>query len=224
MADFAGKRIVITGGAGPVGIETARGFMDQGGHVIVVDRDAAALAAVHERLGRLRLGTFLSPLDTPAACAEALESAGAPVAALVHMAGLSGPVDPENWPTGIATALTGAHAMVSAFATRCDRRDTPRVVLVGSLGMDLSEADAAARGAMAGLTRALARKLAPDILVNAVAAGRIALRDEDGEATDIPLRRPARPAEIAAVIRFLCGAGSSYVTAQTIAVDGGLGA
>ena len=89
---------------------------------------------------------------------------------------------------------------------------------------------AAAKGGLVGLTRSLARKLAPDVLVNAVAPGiidtamaapLIAGRDARSPA-DVPLRRWGRPEEVAGVIRFLCSEDSSYVTGQTITVDGGI--
>lgn len=73
---FTGKRIVVTGGAGGIGIETVRGFVDQGGHVIVADIDEAALERAQAVLGRVRLGTIVSALDTPGECARVIEAAG----------------------------------------------------------------------------------------------------------------------------------------------------
>ena len=75
MVEFTGKRIVITGGAGGIGIETARQLMDRGGHVVLVDRDAGRLDQARDILGRVRLATFVSALDTPAACATSLRLA-----------------------------------------------------------------------------------------------------------------------------------------------------
>jgi len=78
MSVFTGKRIVITGGAGGIGVETVRAFMDQGGHVIMADIDEAALARAQDSLGRVLLGTIASALDTPAECARVIEAAGGP--------------------------------------------------------------------------------------------------------------------------------------------------
>ena len=89
---------------------------------------------------------------------------------------------------------------------------------------------AAAKGGVVGLTRALSRKLAPDVLVNAIAPGVIetkmsapiiAERGEDYR-NQIPLKRFGKPSEVAAVIRFLCSPDASYITGQTITIDGGI--
>ena len=89
---------------------------------------------------------------------------------------------------------------------------------------------AAAKGGVVGLTRALSRKLAPDVLVNAIAPGLIetkmsdAIVAERGESyrQEIPLKRFGKPSEVASVIRFLCSPDASYITGQTITIDGGI--
>jgi len=239
LADFTGKRIVITGGAGGIGVATARAFMEQGGHVILVDVDEAALTRAHAVLGPVQLGTLVSALETPQACAAAMESAGGPVHALVHLAGLfeRDPLDPDDhgvWNRAIAANLTSAYDMAVAFATRFDRREAARIVLTSSVAYRRGSPDrvpyAAAKGGIVGLTRSLSRKLAPEVLVNAIAPGVIETSmaapviAERGEAyrQEIPLKRFGQPSEVASVIRFLCSADASYVTGQTITIDGGL--
>lgn len=239
MADFIGKRIVVTGGAGGIGIETARTFMQQGGHVLMADIDEAALARAQQVLGRVRLATITSALDTPGECARVIESAGAPAYALVHLAGLfeRDPLDPEAhgvWDRAIAANLTNAYDMAVAFSTRFDRRAPARIVLTSSVAYRRGSAErvpyAAAKAGIVGLTRALSRKLAPDVLVNAVAPGVIETRmaepviAERGEAyrQEIPLQRFGQPSEVASVIRFLCSPDASYITGQTISIDGGI--
>jgi 3-oxoacyl-[acyl-carrier protein] reductase len=85
---------------------------------------------------------------------------------------------------------------------------------------------AAAKAGLVGLTRALALDLAARaITVNAVAPGWIATgsqtADERVQGRHTPLGRSAQPHEVAAVIAFLAAPASSYVTGQTVVVDGG---
>jgi NAD(P)-dependent dehydrogenase (short-subunit alcohol dehydrogenase family) len=238
MAEFTGKRVVITGGAGGIGVETARTFLDHGAHVLLVDLDAERLAAAREKLGGVQVFTLVSDLSTPAACVEVMEGAK-PVYALVHLAGVF-ERDPllsdehDVWDRAIAANLTNAYDMAVAFRTRADTRVVSRLVFASSVAYRRGSADraayAAAKGGIVGLTRSLSRKYAPDILVNAVAPGLIVTRmsepivAERGEAyqQEIPLRRFGQPSEVASVIRFLCSKDASYITGQTITIDGGI--
>ncbi|MGA8197470.1 MAG: SDR family oxidoreductase [Acetobacteraceae bacterium] len=240
MSEFAGKRIVIAGGAGGIGVETARTMLAHGAHVVLVDVDADRLAQARQTLGTARIATWQSAIDTPEACAAALDSAAGPVAALIHLAGLfeRDRLDPNDhgvWNRAIAANLTNAYDLSVAFATRFDKRDGPaRIVFTSSVAYRRGAAGyppyAAAKAGLVGLTRSLARRLAPDVLVNAVAPGLIDTRmaaetiAERGEAyrNEIPVKRYGHPAEVASVIRFLCSRDSSYVNGQTITVDGGI--
>lgn len=239
MTEFVGKRFVITGGAGGIGIATARQLIDRGGHVIVVDRSAEHLEQAREALGRIRIGLFESALETPEDCAAALDAAGAPVHAMIHLAGLyeRDPLDPADhgvWNRTIAANLTNAYDMAVAFASRFDRREPARIVFASSVAFRRGSPDyaayGAAKGGIVGLTRSLSRKFAPDILVNAVAPGVIETRmaattiAERGDRflQDIPLRRFGQAPEVASVIRFLVSRDASYITGQTITIDGGM--
>jgi 3-oxoacyl-[acyl-carrier protein] reductase len=85
-----------------------------------------------------------------------------------------------------------------------------------------------AKYGMVGFTKAAANDLAQyGIRVNMVSPGRIddatdQRRQEPGRRSEIPLGRAGAPEEVAAVVRFLCGPGASYITGQTIHVNGGL--
>lgn len=252
MADFVGKRIVITGGAGGIGVATARAFMEQGGHVLLVDVDEERLLQTRVVLGQVRVALLQSALDTPAACAAAIAAAGGPVFALVHLAGLfekdaMNGDDHAVWDRAIGVNLTSAYDMAVAFAAHVeahaashvapsaadrDPGDRARIVLTSSVAYRRGSAGyppyAAAKAGIVGLTRSLSRRLAPGVLVNAVAPGLIDTRmavetiAERGDAyiREIPLQRVGQPSEVATVIRFLCSADASYVTGQTITIDG----
>ncbi len=236
--EFAGRTIVITGGAGGIGVATARTFLDHGADVLLVDLDGPRLVAAQQALGEAHVRTVVSDLATPQACVEIMQGA-APVYALIHLAGLF-ERDPfvsdehDIWDRAIAANLTNAYDMAVAFAPCADPRGPARIVLTSSVAYRRGSAGyppyAAAKGGIVGLTRALSRKLAPDVLVNAVAPGLIDTRmavptiAERGEAykKEIPVQRYGEASEVASVIRFLCSQDSSYVTGQTITVDGGI--
>lgn len=100
-------------------------------------------------------------------------------------------------------------------------------------GMSFHASIAMAKGAIEGLTRSLAAEWAPQIRVNAVApslvntdlAARLLSTPEKVEASGKrhPLQRVGEPADIASAVLFLLGDGSTWMTGQVMAVDGGLG-
>ncbi|MBS0558822.1 MAG: SDR family oxidoreductase [Proteobacteria bacterium] len=240
MADFTGRRVVITGGAGGIGVATAHAFLSAGAHVLLIDLDEERLSAARETLaGGSRVVTFASSIARPDQCARALDRMQGALHALVHLAGVfeRDPLDPADhgvWDRAIAANLTNAYDMAVAFARRIDRRVPASIVLASSVayrrGSGEYAAYSAAKGGVVGLARALSRGLAPDVRVNAVAPGVITTKMAEpviaarGEKMlgDIPLRRFGSPAEVAGVIRFLCSDDASYVTGQTITIDGGL--
>jgi len=238
MAEFAGRRIVITGGAGGIGVATARTFLDHGAHVLLLDLDEQRLNEAKAALGGTRVFTAATDLSSLAVRDDLLARAK-PVYALVNLAGLfePDPLDPEDhsvWDRAIAANLTNAYDMAVAFRRYVDTRGPARLVFASSVafrrGSPGYAAYGAAKGGIVGLTRSLARRFAPDVLVNAVAPGVIVTRmseqiiAERGDAyrQDIPLQRFGEPGEVASVIRFLCSRDASYITGQTITVDGGL--
>src|ERR1700761_4619330 len=159
LPPFTGKRIIVTGAAGGIGIEIVRMLKQHGGHVVLADADEAALERAKQSLGAVQIGTIVSTLDTPAECARVVEAAGAPPYALVHLAGLfeRDALDPDDhavWNRAIAANLTNAYDMAVAFATRFDRREPARIVLTSSIAYRRGSADrvpyAAAKGGISG--------------------------------------------------------------------------
>jgi 3-oxoacyl-[acyl-carrier protein] reductase len=240
MSDFTGRRIVITGGAGGIGIATARAFLDRGAHVLLIDIEEDRLVAARDSLGGgSRVTLCASNLARPDSCARALDRIDGKLHALVHLAGVfeRDPLDPADhgvWDRAIAANLTNAYDMCVAFIPRIDTAVPARIVLASSIayrrGGVQRAAYSAAKGGIVGLTRALSRELAPAVTVNAVAPGIIVTRMTDeviamrGERllTEIPLNRYGQPSEVASVIRFLCSDDASYVNGQTITIDGGI--
>ena len=169
MAEFAGKRIIITGGAGGIALETARTLLDHGAHLVLVDPDADRLAAARAALGNARVFVVATDLSAIADCIDIMERAK-PVYALVHLAGVfeRDPLvagDHAVWDRAMAANLTSAYDMAIAFQACADPRETCRIVFASSVAYRRGSADraayAAAKGGIVGLTRALSRKWAP---------------------------------------------------------------
>jgi 3-oxoacyl-[acyl-carrier protein] reductase len=242
MQRYDGRLFVITGAAGGIGRETVRLLLGKGARCLLIDRDASALAALGAELdGGLRTTAVVSDLASPAACEQALDAVDGPVYALVHLAGLFEPEDFADDARAVfdrvqSANLTNAFDMAVAVARRLDEEAVCRIVMVSSLAFRRGSFDhvsySAAKGGIVGLVRALARKLAPHVLVNGLAPGHIETGmpahiwadRARGERmlSEIPLKRRGQPREVASVIDFLCGDGSTYITGQVLNVDGGI--
>jgi NAD(P)-dependent dehydrogenase (short-subunit alcohol dehydrogenase family) len=240
MGFYDDKTILITGGAGGIGLETARVFLDAGAQVRLVDRSAAGLERAERALSvGARLEARQSDLADLDKCVAALESGPMPYA-IVHLAGISLPdlddlADLSRFDEIMAANVRNGYQLSRAFHERhAGTAQLPsRLVFASSLAFRRGGFDriaySAAKGAIAGMVRSMTRRFAPTIHVNAVAPGivltsmttsLIADRHEK-LMSEIPIRRFAEPREVATVIEFLCGPASSYVNGQIINVDGG---
>lgn len=236
---LANKWIVLTGGAGGIGRACIDAFVSDGARVLAIDPDGTALDTLMQAYAPERIRTAVSKLDSPDACKRAVANLEEPAYALVHLAGLFEKDEPdpefrEVWDRALAVNLTTAYDMVCACVPAFDAEKICRIVFATSVAYRRGSFDhlgySAAKGGIAALVRALSRRLAPNILVNAVAPGIIVTRmtqeniAEKGDRlmAEIPLRRWGDAREVASVIRFLCSPDSSYVTGQIINVDGGM--
>ncbi|MDX1611817.1 MAG: SDR family oxidoreductase, partial [Candidatus Thermoplasmatota archaeon] len=144
-------------------------------------------------------------------------------------------VDPAEWDRVMATNVAGAHTLTRELIAHMREAGGGRIVNLSSIlaqyGSSHGVHYSASKAAVLGYTRALARELAGEnILVNAICPGYIEtdmLKQDTPEKraernARVPMGRVGQPEEIAGVVSFLVGPDASYMTGQTLHVNGGL--
>jgi len=211
--------------------------------VAVVARDAGrAQAAAAELPGEGHRGFGCDVADSGAVneLVKTVEAEMGGLEILVNNAGITEDnllvrMSDEAWDRVLNTNLKGAFNLIRAAARGMMRRRSGRIInitsVVGITGNPGQANYAASKAGLIGLTKSVARELASrGVLCNAVAPGFIdtemtaALPEAAREAllAQIALGRLGRPEDVACVVRFLAGPAASYVTGQTLVVDGGM--
>lgn len=214
------RSAIVTGAAAGIGRATADLLAADGWHVVGIDRAP---------------GTDLTgDAGDPGVLAAAVQQCEGRIGALVCSAGIppSGPWDSrQHWNEVVSVDLTAPYeALRTCWPALVAARGS--VVLVGSIvgaveGSLRSPAYAAAKAGVEGLARSFAVIGAPDgVRVNVVAPGAIATEFDErllpaDHRIDVPLGRMGTAEEVAAVIGFLIGPATSYVTGAVWTVDGG---
>jgi 3-oxoacyl-[acyl-carrier protein] reductase len=242
---LAGKVAIVTGGTRGIGLAIGRLLAEDGASVVVSGRDAARLDAAVKELESLGAPAMAVAADAAKRedadrLVEATRERFGRIDVLVNNAGITRDqllvrMKDDDWDQVLDTNLRGVFLMTRAVGKVMMRQKSGRIINIastaGAMGNPGQVNYSAAKAGVIGLTKAAGRELAHwNILVNAVAPGLIetdmaaSIPAEAREAMlqQVPLKRIGQAREVAEVVRFLAGDGASYITGQTIHVNGGM--
>lgn len=229
---------IIVGGAGGVGSALARRMVAAGRQVHLVGRDAARLGVVASELGAT---SAIADVLDPSALKAAVEAAGPQVSGLVYAVGsinlkpVSRLTDADFETDFQLNALGAVRSIQAALPALKGSSGTASILLFSTVavaqGFTAHASVAMAKGAVEGLTVALAAELAPKIRVNCIAPSLTrtplarALTGNEQMASAIAqmhaMQRLGEADDIAAMGAFLMSADAGWITGQIIGVDGG---
>jgi 3-oxoacyl-[acyl-carrier protein] reductase len=241
MFDLTGRTALVTGASGGIGGAIARQLHGQGAKVVLSGRRRDALDALAGELGGR---VAVEPADLAAAGAaerliEAVEAGGG-LDILVNNAGLTRDnlavrLKDDDWQTVLEVNLSAGFRLIRSSLRGMMRRRFGRIVSITSVvavtGNPGQANYAAAKAGLIGMSKALAAEVASrGITVNCVAPGMIetAMTDALSEAQReqllgrIPAGHLGSGADVAAAVVYLASAEASYVTGQTLHVNGGM--
>jgi 3-oxoacyl-[acyl-carrier protein] reductase len=247
MGRFDGRVAVITGAAQGIGAGTAKRFAEEGAAVAILDLNEEKAQATAAGLDGLAIGIGCNVSDGASVTAAAervlAELGGWHI--LVNNAGITRDnllfkLTEDDWDLVMGVHLKGAFLMSQAAQKTFVAQKYGKILNLSSVSANGNRGQAnysAAKAGVQGFTRTLALELGPfGVNVNAIAPGFIATEMTDDTARRLkmdvdefrrlnaeanPVRRVGQPEDIAAAAAFLCSDEASYITGQTLYVDGG---
>ena len=243
---LAGKCAVVSGGSRGIGRAIALGLGDAGADVLLTYREksaeADAVVKAIEAKGR-RAQAFRMEVTDRASVEAAVKAADAfgSVSILVNNAGINKPtdfdqIDDADWDTILATNLKGPFMAAQAFLPLLKKAGGGAMVHIGSVsgqyGGPRTAHYAASKAGLISLAQVIARfgaaynirsnVVAAGMIASDMAAGGLAAASVQKAAENILLKRMGSPDEVADAVVFLASDAASYITAQTLNVNGGL--
>lgn len=235
------RRVVITGGAGGLGLAIASRFAESGCAIALVDVDASALKAAARKLAQAQIHLVEADIRRQEGAHHAFADAACRlghVDVLVNNAGVYPrkpilEIDDASWDFVFDTNLRALYHMSVAACLHMRERRQGRIVSIASIDAYIPYAKnahyAASKAAVISFTKSFAQEMAPyDVLVNAVSPGPIdtpnlrALGIFEDLARSTPLGRVADAADIAEVVHFLADPRNRYMTGETVIASGGI--
>ncbi len=242
---LGGKVALVTGASQGIGKAIAAELVREGARVAISSRSAERIEAAAAEIGATGLVHDAGDLDaTPRLVAAAQEALGGGLDVVVtNTGGPPGGADPlgfgrDAWETAYRTLVLGPLELVQVVIPGMRERGWGRVVSVGSTSVREPIANLMLsnthRAGLVAAFKTIARAVAADgVTLNSVLPGRIGTERlysmhggregaDAGARQEVPAARVGTPAEMAAAAVFLCSARASYITGETVRVDGGL--
>ncbi len=244
MISFQGKTFLITGAAGGIASATAKLVAQHGANVALSDINLDLLGTVKDSILSIapaaQVTLHVTDVSDPQACNDTTKAVAAYFGAidhLVHSAGIYpekmvADMSDKEWRTLMTVNLDGTFYICRAIIPYLSKNSSIVTLasIAGQRGSAAHAHYAASKGAVISFSRSLAVELAPKTRVNAVSPGIIAtpmtkeLLAKNGPALlqSTPLKRLGTAEEVAGAIIFLCSPLASFITGETLQVNGGL--
>jgi NAD(P)-dependent dehydrogenase (short-subunit alcohol dehydrogenase family) len=248
LFDVAGKKAVVTGGGSGIGTMIAHGLVEAGVSVIIASRKEDSLKEVTEELSALGDVSYvvadLSHEEGCRALGDAVAERWSSLDILVNNAGANWGVplaeqDAKSWARVLDLNVEGVfHTtkfLLPLLKAAGTAEEPARVINIGSVdGIQVpafeTYAYSSSKAAVHQLSRHLAKHLAPEITVNAIAPGPFQSRmmratleaAGEGMTKMMPLKRIGRPDDMAGAVIYLASRAGAFVTGVVLPVDGGI--